>query len=52
MIPRPEDIAEEQRELRRLYLALAATMAASFTFAWAVCEVFTLVNAARIAGGW
>lgn len=52
MIPRPEDIAEEQREQRRLYVALAATMCASFLFGWAVCEVFTLVNAARIAGGW
>lgn len=52
MIPRPEDLEEERRHQRRLYIALAATMAASFLAAWAVCEVFTLVNAARIAGGW
>ena len=52
MIPRPEDIEEEQRHQRRLYLALAATMAASFLVGWAINEAFTWVNAARIAGGW
>lgn len=52
MIPRPEDLAAEQRELRRLYIALAAVMAGSFLAGWAITTAFTWVNAARIAGGW
>lgn len=47
-----EAIAAERRHQRRLYVALAATMAASFIVGWAINEAFTAINAARIAGGW
>lgn len=50
--PAAEAIAAGQRHQRRLYIALAATMAASFLFGWAINEAFTAINAARIAGGW
>lgn len=45
-------MAEERRHQRRLYVALAVTMAASFLVGWAIDEAFTAINAARIAGGW
>lgn len=47
-----ETISAGQRHQRRLYLALAATMAVSFLIGWAINEAFTAINAARIAGGW
>lgn len=47
-----EAIAAGRRHQRRLYVALAATMAASFLVGWAIDEAFTAINAARIAGGW
>lgn len=47
-----ETVAAAQRHQRRLYLALAAAMAASFLIGWAITEAFTAINAARVSGGW
>lgn len=52
MIPRPEDLAEERRELRRLYAAAALAALGGVLAGWAIDTAFTWINAARIAGGW
>lgn len=49
MLPTLEDLREEQRAARRQLVELAAAMAIGFGLGWLITEIFTAINAVRVA---
>lgn len=47
-----EDLRAAQEEQRRFLAQALGAMLAGCALGWIACEAFTLINAARIAGGW